>query len=387
LPFSRHKCVIKPDIVAILDHELFDFSRLRWSDPDNRMNTDIPARQETRLAWYGPDLSSDTDAWVFQLEDAEVAEIEAAAEQSIGQGRSIVDINRENFPLPLLAPKLAKLSEQLVRGIGFALVKRIPVERYSAQQAATMFYGVGAHLGNARMQNASGHVLGHVRDLDMRSNDSDVRIYQTNERQTFHTDSSDIVGLLCLATAKKGGESLLVSGVTIFNEMRDACPDLLRLLFDPIATDRRGEIPDGMQPFFSIPVFSWEQGFLTVMYQRQYIDSAQRFDNAFRLTPEHIEALDMFDRLANDPGLNLSMQLESGDMQFVYNHGLLHDRTGFEDWPQLEKRRHLLRLWLSAPNDRPLPEVFRERFSNIEPGNRGGIVVQGAVPNAPVDVG
>jgi hypothetical protein len=123
------------------------------------------------------------------------------------------------------------------------------------------------------------------------------------------------------------------------------------------------------------------------MYQRQYIDSAQRFDSAFRLTPEHIEALDMFDKLANDPGLNLSMQLESGDMQFVYNHGLLHDRTGFEDWPQLEKRRHLLRLWLSAPNDRPLPEVFRERFSNIEPGNRGGIVVHGAIPNAPVDVG
>jgi hypothetical protein len=351
------------------------------------MHTDIPARQETALAWYGPELSAHTDSWVIQLEDAEVAEVEAAAEQSIGQGRPIVDINQENFPLPLLAPKLAKLSEQLVHGIGFALLKRIPVERYSVEQAATMFYGIGAHLGNARVQNASGHVLGHVRDLDMRSNNSDVRIYQTNERQTFHTDSSDIVGLLCLNIAKKGGDSLLVSAVTIYNEMRDVRPDLVRLLFDPIATDRRGEIPDGMQPFFSIPVFSWEQSFLTVMYQRQYIDSAQRFDHAFELTPEHIEALNMFDELANDPGLNLSMQLDSGDMQFVYNHGLLHDRTGFEDWPQLEKRRHLLRLWLSAPNDRPLPDVFSERFNSIEPGNRGGIVVKGAIASAPVDVG
>jgi hypothetical protein len=348
---------------------------------------DIPARQKSELAWYGPELSSDTDSWVFELDDAEVAELEAAAEQYIGQGRPIVDINQENFPLPLLAPKLATISEQLVRGLGFALMKRIPVERYSAQQSATMFYGVGAHLGNARMQNASGHVLGHVRDLNMHSNNSDVRIYQTNERQTFHTDSSDIVGLLCLTVAKKGGESLLVSGVTIFNEMLDARPDLVRLLFDPIATDRRGEIPEGMQPFFSIPVFSWEQDFLTVMYQRQYIDSAQRFDNALELTLKHIEALNMFDKLANDPGLNLSMQLESGDVQFVYNHGLLHDRTSFEDWPQIEKRRHLLRLWLSAPNDRPLPDVFRERFHSTEPGDRGGIVVKGAKPNAPFDIG
>ena len=212
-----------------------------------------------------------------------------------------------------------------------------------------------------------------------------MRIYQTHDRQTFHTDSSDIVGLLCLKKAKRGGESLLVSAVTIYNEMLKVRPDLVALLFDPIATDRRGEIPEGMQPFFSIPVYSWDQGHLTVMYQRQYIDSAQRFDNAMRLTPEHIQALDMFDEFANDPDLNLSMQLEPGDMQFVYNHGLLHDRTGFEDWPELENRRHLLRLWLSAPNDRPLPTVFKERFGSIEIGNRGGIAVKGAEPCAPME--
>ena len=349
------------------------------------MQTDIPARQAGKLAWYGPELHSDTEKWVFPLDDAEIADIEAAARKITEQDKPIVEINKENFPLPVLGPRLEKLTEQLIDGIGFALMSRIPVERYSVRQAATMFYGVGAHLGNACMQNARGHVLGHVCDLNMHSDEPNVRIYQTNDRQTFHTDSSDIVGLLCLNKAKKGGESLLVSAVTIYNEMLEARPDLVRLLFDPIATDRRGEIPEGMRPFFSIPVYSWDQRHLTVMYQRQYIDSAQRFDNAMKLTPEHIQALDMFDEFANDPDLNLSMQLEPGDMQFVYNHGLLHDRTGFEDWPDLENRRHLLRLWLSAPNDRPLPEIFKERFGSIEIGNRGGIAVRGAEPCAPIE--
>ena len=254
------------------------------------MHTDIPSRQESPLAWYGPDLHADADKWVIQLSAAEIAELEVAANKVAAHNRPIVEINKNNFPLPLLGPRLKKLSTQLIDGIGFALLRRIPVERYSVQQAASMFYGIGAHLGNARMQNASGHVLGHVCDLNMHSDEPNVRIYQTHERQTFHTDSSDIVGLLCLKKAKKGGESLLVSAVTIYNEMLEARPDLVRLLFDPIATDRRGEIPQGMQPFFSIPVYSWDRDNLTVMYQRQYIDSAQRFDDAMRLTSSHIQA-------------------------------------------------------------------------------------------------
>ena len=346
---------------------------------------DIPAHQESKLAWYGPDLHSDSDQWLLQLSNAEIAEIEVAAKNGAQRDQPIVEINKDNFPLPLLGPRLAELSAQLIDGIGFALLRRLPVERYSVQQAATMFYGIGAHLGNARMQNASGHLLGHVCDLKLHSDEPNVRIYQTHERQTFHTDSSDIVGLLCLKKARLGGESLLVSAVTIYNEMLKARPDLVRLLFDPIATDRRGEIPEGMQPFFSIPVYNWDRDYLTVMYQRQYIDSAQRFELAMRLTSEHIQALDLFDHFANDPKLNMSMQLEPGDLQFVYNHGLLHDRTSFEDWPEPKNRRHLLRLWLSAPNDRPLPAIFKERCGSIEIGNRGGIPVRGAEPCAPLE--
>jgi alpha-ketoglutarate-dependent taurine dioxygenase len=138
-----------------------------------------------------------------------------------------------------------------------------------------------------------------------------------------------------------------------------------------------------MLPYFLIPVFSWYQGYLTVMYQRQYIDSAQRFPDAPRLTARHVEALDLFDALANDPRLNLSMSLGPGDLQFVNNHALLHDRTGFEDWEDNARKRHLLRLWLSMPGDRPLPAVFATRLGSVEVGDRGGIVTSDTQPCVP----
>jgi hypothetical protein len=276
-----------------------------------------------------------------------------------------------------LGPVLSDLREELLRGRGFALVRGLDIERYTEHEASALFFGLGTHLGHARSQNAAGDVLGHVRDEGASGADTSVRIYQTNERQTFHTDSCDVVGLLCLRQAKSGGESLLVSGASIYNAMLERRPDLLPRLFDPIATDRRGEIPDGMKPFFEIPVFTFHRGHLNVMYQRQYVDSAQRFAGAMRLTPDHVAALDLFDELANDPDLNLSMTLQPGDMQFVHNHALLHDRTGFADWPEPERRRHLLRLWLSVPGDRPLPDCFAQRFGSTVIGDRGGIVVGG----------
>jgi hypothetical protein len=319
----------------------------------------------------------------MQLTPLEIAELEAAAESMFASEQNIASATAENFLLPTLGPKLLALRKELIHGRGFFLLRGLPVEKYSERQAGTIFYGLGCHIGLPRSQNAMGHMLGHVRDLGMKSNDPKVRLYQTNERQTFHTDSSDVVGLLCLKTAKVGGTSLLVSASTIFNEMYAQRPDLLELLMQPIATDRRGEVPEGMLPYLLIPVFSFHEGYLTVFYQRQYIDSAQRFEDAPRLTPKHIEALDMFDRLANDPKLHLSMQLEPGDMQFVYNHALLHDRTGFDDWDDPAQKRHLLRLWLSIPEDRPLPDVFASRFGTIEIGNRGGIIVRGTTSTIP----
>jgi hypothetical protein len=345
----------------------------------------LPPLQSGSDVWLGPDMARDPSVWSAALTPDEIAEVEAATARAIASGVDPIRLTAADFPLPSFSRRLAQLNQELLFGRGFALLSGMPVARWSKREAATAFLGIGAHMGSARSQNAKGHVLGHVRDLGLSSDDPNVRVYQTHERQTFHTDSADVVGLLCLRTARSGGASALVSASAIYNEMHRRRPDLLRLLLQPIAHDRRGEVPEGKLPYFLIPVFNWHAGQLTVLYQRQYIDSAQRFPDAPRLTPDHVAALDLFDALADDPALHFQMQLAPGDMQFVHNHGLLHDRTAFEDYPEPERRRHLLRLWLAIPGARPLPDYFAERYGGVTPGDRGGVLAPGTVLNTPFD--
>lgn len=340
---------------------------------------DIPS------AWRGEDMAARAERWLVHLSAGEIAELEQAARSFLAKTKEIGEITKEQFPLPTFGAHLANLKQTLIDGIGFEVIRGLPVEKFSQEFAATIFCGVGAHLGSTRSQNAMGHILGHVRDIGADAKDPNTRIYQTAERQSFHTDSADVVGLLCIREAMEGGKSLLVSTTTIYNEMLRKRPELAALLFDQIATDRRGEVPEGQKPYLQIPPLSWHAGFLTGFYQRQYIDSAQRFADAPRLTPAHVEALDLFDALANDPRLHFGMQLQPGDMQFVYNHALLHDRTAFRDWPDAHQKRHLLRLWLSVAGDRPLPEWFKQRYGSIEIGDRGGIIVKGTKLNVPLD--
>lgn len=349
-----------------------------------------PNQLETPASWKGKDLATTPEKWIRTFTQAEITELETAAGNYIASAKDIGEITQAEFPLPTLSSTFSDLKQTLINGIGFGVLRGLPTDNYTQLMSAAIFCGIGTHLGNARSQNAEAHILGYVRDIGAKSDDPNTRIYQTSERQTFHTDSADVVGLLCLKKAQEGGASLLVSTETIYNEMMLLRPDLAELLFQPIATDRRGEIPEGAKPFFEIPVFNWHQGRLTGIYQRQYIDSAQRFLDAMRLSDLHSEALDLFDSLANETSLHLSMQLEQGDMQFVHNHSMLHDRTGFLDWPEVENRRHLFRLWLSIEGDRELPESFKQRYGSIKVGDRGGIIIKvtdvdGIKLNAPID--
>ena len=340
---------------------------------------------EGPAAWVSAELAGDESSWLMHLSSEQVQELESAARYYLALGRDIGEIKAEDFPLFEFGDYLKSLRQKLLQGNGVEVIRGLPVADYSQEFIATIFCGIGSHIGSARSQNAAGHILGHVRDTGASSKESTTRIYQTAERQSFHTDSADVVGLCCLREAREGGLSLLVSALSIFNRMREIDPELLALLFEPIATDRRGEVPEGAEPYTDIPVLNWFAGYLTVYYQRQYIDSAQRFAGAPRLTDKHIAALDLFDALAHNPELHFTMQLEPGDLQFVYNHSQLHDRTAFIDRPDPDQRRHLLRLWLSVEGDRPLPECFKQRYGSIDIGDRGGIITAETRLHAPLD--
>jgi Taurine catabolism dioxygenase TauD, TfdA family len=347
---------------------------------------EVPSPIEGPSAWYGPELDARRD-WIEHLSDQEIAEIELATTRTIDRLRDpavdLVSLQRHDFPLPTLERRFERLLREVLTGRGFVLLRRLPVERWSPLQRAVAFVGIGTHWGNARSQNADGHVLGHVKDL---GDPNAPRLYRTNKRQGYHTDSCDVVALMCLQTAKEGGQSSLVSSVTLYNEMRKRHPELLAWLFAPIETDRRGEVIEGQKPYFSIPVFNWHAGLLSAIYQRKYIDDARRLPGVPAYTGRQKDALDLLDALADDPALHLRMEFQPGDLQFVHNHTLLHDRTAFSDWPQPERQRHLLRLWLAPPSARPLPPVFAERFGSITPGDRGGVVIDGTRLIAPFEV-
>ncbi|MBI3516203.1 MAG: TauD/TfdA family dioxygenase [Proteobacteria bacterium] len=336
-------------------------------------------------AWMGAELARRPAEWTHPLTPTEIAEVERAVAGVRERGPDLGAITRADFPLPTLGRRLEALRNEVIDGRGFVLIRGLPVGGRPLIDNAAAYLGIGTWFGHARSQNAMGHVLGHVRDMGLSAEkDPNVRIYQTTERQTFHTDSCDIVGLLCLKTAKSGGLSSIVSSMTIYNVMATGRPDLVRRLFQPFATDRRGEVPEGKKPYFEIPVFNDHAGFLSVIYARRYITSARRFPDVPALTPEDTEALDAFDRLANSAELRLDMEFQPGDMQFLHNHTILHDRTAYEDWPEPEDKRHLLRLWLAAPNARPLPPVYAERYGSVTVGDRGGIICPGTRLYVPV---
>ena len=344
---------------------------------------DIPP--STEAGWLGADLALTPDRWTYSWEPQILEDLLAVANEFLANPSTLAQGAQFNVSSELEAFG-ENIRSELIEGLGFTLIKGFPVGDIAPELEAVGFLVLGRLLGGLRSQNAMGHLLGHVKDVGRDAEDPDTRIYQTNERQTFHTDSTDAVGLLCRRPAQSGGRSLLASAETIYRQAAERRPDLAPLLFEPVATDRRGEIPDGADPWFEIPVLNWYDDRLTVIYQRTYIDSAQRFDGAPKLTPEHVEALDLVDEIANDPDVHLTMDLEPGDIQFVYNHALLHDRTGFVDHPDPAQRRHLLRLWVTLPGDRELPPIFKQRYGSIAVGDRGGVTVPGTVATVPFDV-
>ena len=324
----------------------------------------VPSRApiQGRSAWIGADMRGREAQWTYRLSPPEIAEIEAAVKEVRARGLDLADIRRADFPLPTLGPVLDRLRAEVLDGRGFVLLRGMPVEDRPIAESATAYWGIGIYFGSARSQNAQGHLLGHVYDLGrgLSATNPNLRSYATAERQNFHIDRCDVVALLCLRRAMSGGLSSIVSSMTVHNVMAERRPDLLDRLYQPFPVDRRGEVPEGKAPFYEAPVFNEHAGYVSVLYSRLHIGSAQRFPEARRLTVEDIEALDMLAELAGDPELRLDMNFMPGDIQFLHNHTILHARSAYEDWPEVDRKRHLLRLWLSPPGARPLPPVFAE---------------------------
>jgi alpha-ketoglutarate-dependent taurine dioxygenase len=336
--------------------------------------------------WQGRDLQDRGD-WIVRFPPEALEEIRAALNAVQAKGLKAPDFGKDDFALPGFASVLAGMLEELENGRGFFLMRGFPAAEFSEDECEIIFWGIGQHLGIPLSQNAEGHLLGHVRNLGLDINKTNVRAYQTTAELIFHNDQSDVIMLMCLKAAKSGGLSRLASVVAIQNAIQRRRPDLLEELYAPFYIDRRGERgreEEGDDPYYAMPVLSYHKGLVTARYIRGYIESAQRFPEVPRLTARQVEALDLFDAIANEPGMALGFQMEPGDFQLANNYCVLHSRTNFEDWPEVADRRHLLRLWVAAPNSRELPPCFETRFGTCEGGKKRGGIPPRVEAGAPV---
>lgn len=326
------------------------------------------------FAWKGSDLAASKD-WIETLTPAEIAEVEQAMRAVKRRGLSLHQVRRADFPLPTLSTRLARIGKECESGRGFVLVRGFPVQNYPDDETRYIVWGIGAHLGIPVSQSKNGEMLGEVRDVGVRLGTPTSRGYRTNEFLRFHTDSGDLVLLLCVRKAKSGGLSRVVSSVAVHNEIMRRRPDLLKVLYEPYYHSRQGEEAPGEGPWYAKPVFGLCDGIFSSQYSRSFVESAQRFPDVPRISAAQNEALDL--HLAVCEELCFSMELEAGDIQILNNHVTYHSRTAYQDHDDPARGRLLFRLWLATPNSRRLPKGYEVIWDRIEPG-----AVRGGVPAA-----
>ncbi len=300
-------------------------------------------------AWRGTDLTSKSD-WQDDLSDRTISIIDQALKTCSASKLSFPDITRDDFPIHALLPQLGEYAEEMENGKGFLLLRGLPIDKYSDAEIETIYYGIGLHLGTPVYQNLKGDLLGkvmNVGDLSKRN----TRVYETNAYLPYHTDLSDVFGLLCLQKARSGGLTSLVSSGAVYNELLEHHPEYLGLFYRPMYYAHLGKDTS------KAPIFSFHDGKLSCRYLRQYIELAHEMEER-PLSRIENEALNIFDKIIHDPKIRLDMMLEPGDMLFANNYSVMHSRTSFEDFEEPELRRKLLRLWVKMPNARHLAPDF-----------------------------
>ena len=335
------------------------------------------------MVWRGSDLARSTD-WIRTITAAEQDELETALRGVQQRGLGWREMTRGDFPLPRFAEALAEVSRELEDGRGVVLLRRIPVERYSEDELRVLYWGLGLHLGTPRFQNGNGELIGDVRDENRlygavrEVNPIEAGAPRTSRNKArsagplrFHTDRVDVVTLLCVRPAATGGLSKVVSSAAVYNAILERRPDLHALLCEPYYHVREGE-RGGTPQCYAMPVFGMRDGRLTSQYSRTFVENAQGIPEVPRLTGAQNAALDLWADVCEE--LCYGMDMQAGDVQLLNNHAVYHARETYADEPTPGRDRFLMRLWLSMPNSRALPEGFETLWGSIAPGAlRGGI--------------
>jgi Taurine catabolism dioxygenase TauD, TfdA family len=327
--------------------------------------------------WVSEDLRKD-DSWVYFLDDRDHYELECVIASSFHMTDS--EFNRSQFEMPYLSWKLQRVKDQLLNGRGIALIKNFPVNRYTEKDTIRGYAALAKVIGNLRPLNGMGWLVSHIRDFNVDQTKSHILHSQTNLLQDAHTDSCDIVSLLCLNVAAEGGMSYIASSEAILDQMD---PADVTILEKPLPYDRRTDIPPGEDPWFMMPITCIHEGKRIVNFNRLYVEFAVKLHaNCPPVSQQQWNVIDRFSQWAKDKKFGYRMMFEPGDIQLVNNLVCVHGRTSYIDIE--EQTRHLLRLWLSPEEAIPIPNYYKTRWGSTEPGARGGIKTKDVEYSLPV---
>lgn len=316
---------------------------------------------EPSAEWRRPDVA-DPEQWTERLSEGELEELHRALLHAKSKSSDVLDLSKDDFPLPTFAPRLKRIEHELINGRGFVLIRGLPRDRYDKKDASLLYWGIGMHLGRPWPQNKHGHLLGDVTDQGKSAADYTSRGNEIGGIQfPYHSDGSDLVGLLCLQRAKEGGLSTVCNAVAIHNELVRTAPELAAELYEPQPYDFRGEHPEGGPAWYPMPIFTRWGERLFVRYIRPYILTSQRHADVPRITPLAEEAMQRVDEMTEDPQYSVFMEFEPGDVQFINNYHVLHGRTAYVDDRESGLVRHLKRLWLETEVLEDRPPYFQNR--------------------------
>jgi len=336
--------------------------------------------------WNGKDLQN-SKRWIRDLTPAHIAELDKALRAVKTKGLDWAQVTKENFPLIGLDDLLESIREELEEGSGIMKLRGWPVGKYDEADLRRMYNGFAKHLGTPVFQNRSGEMMRAIRDegahvgatygqvQDEKKGTTFLSSYArtlSNGELRFHTDRTDVVGLLCVRQARAGGISKLASSPAIHNAMLKQRPDLVDVLYKDVWRSRFGEEGTTKETAYPLPIFGVRDGKFTSHYSQTFVDAAELATDVPKQTDQQREALALLRKLAQE--LCLEMVLNPGDLQLINSHVTYHGRTPFEDDASTGNDRLLLRLWLSMPNNRPLPAGHEILWRSIEANApRGGI--------------
>ncbi len=328
---------------------------------------------DTVAAWQPNQLKSKKD-WIFEINKKASDHVAENIKKVFEAKKELFEYNRDDFDLDPILENVINAAKKAYCGYGLSLVRGLPRDKLNDREFKLLIWVLGLHLGVARPQGMETQYISEVKATGMNYRSNSGRGYNSNAKLDFHTDGCDLVGLACYNKAMKGGQSLIASSITACKVLFAERPDLAEVAMKNFYFSHNEEQIPGECPYYVQPLFDVAEGHLFGKWNWNRVRTAQKMKDIPKLSLIQLECINFLEEILRRPEVLFTSWFEPGDLQFINNHVILHSRTSFKDFEEIDRKRLLIRIWIAPPYSLRLPNSWKDFWKSIEPGSvRGGI--------------